>query len=149
MLYSYNLRLNESSNLRFGSQAALVQRDALQSNLLMGDQVDVFSSSVSPSSIDNLPGIDPFRYLDFSFGLLYQHENFWVGTSAHHLNRPNMSFYRENGRDHLPIKYNVHAGIQIELYPERSGFANREQSYLNFTANYKNQGPFQQLDLSS
>jgi len=149
LLYSYNLQLNESGNIRFGSQAALVQRDALLSNLLMGDQVDVFSSTVSPSSIDHLPGIDPFRYLDFSFGLLYQHENFWVGTSAHHLNRPNMSFYRENGSDHLPVKYNVHAGIQIELVSGGSVFANREQSYLNLTANYKNQGPFQQLDLSS
>ncbi|HSJ69242.1 MAG TPA: PorP/SprF family type IX secretion system membrane protein [Anditalea sp.] len=148
LLYSYNLHLSNSSNIRFGAQTAIVQRDALLSSLLMGDQVDVFSSTVSPSSIDNLPDMDPFRYVDFSIGMLYQHKSFWFGTSAHHLNRPNMSFYRGSGADNLPIKYNVHAGVQIEMSPGRSPFAAQGQNYFNLVANYKNQGPFQQLDLS-
>src|SRR5690606_5705016 len=55
LFYAYKLRLADTWNFRFGGQASLVQRDAKLDNLIFGDQVDLFSRSVIPSTLDLVP----------------------------------------------------------------------------------------------
>ncbi|WP_143961181.1 PorP/SprF family type IX secretion system membrane protein [Litoribacter populi] len=142
-LYSYNLSLSESVDLRFGSQASYVRRNVMLDELLFGDQVDLINRSIAANSGDVQPGRDSYGYVDLSFGGLLSGENFWMGLSAHHLNRPSLSFYPDLEGGKLPIKYSVHTGLNFPLSPSYG--SSTENSFL-LLANYKQQGTFMQLD---
>jgi type IX secretion system PorP/SprF family membrane protein len=86
-----------------------------------------------------------------SLGGLFFTEDFWMGISAHHVNRPNQSFLDE-GISNLPIKYSIHSGYRISLGqgPMRRDFTHTfKQRYITPTINYKRQGPFEQLDVGA
>jgi type IX secretion system PorP/SprF family membrane protein len=146
--YAYNLRLTEDAQLRFGGQAAVVRRHAAMDHLLLSDQIDVFSRTISPVTRDDIPDFEPYSYLDLGFGMLLTGERHWIGSSAYHLNRPNLSFYAPHFGDRLPVKYNFHGGYVIPLNAARTVFEEDGPDLVFFAGNYKQQGPFRQLDLS-
>ena len=146
LFYSYKLRLSETWAFRFGGQASLVQRNATLDNLIFGDQIDLFSRSISPTTIDQIPEFDPYSYLDLGFGALVTGESFWLGAAAHHINQPNLSFYPNNEIDYLPVKWGMHGGLTIPLgsgYYWDTDYDNQASMLLS----YKKQGPFQQFDV--
>lgn len=148
VFYAYNLHLTENSHLRFGGQAAVVRRHAGMDHLLLSDQIDVFSRTISRVTRDDLPDFEPYSYLDLGFGMLLTGEHYWLGSSAYHINRPNLSFYTSHLGDRLPVKYNFHGGYVIPFNSGRTVFEEDSPNLFFFAANYKQQGPFRQLDLS-
>jgi type IX secretion system PorP/SprF family membrane protein len=148
IFYAYNLKLAESLNFRFGTQLGFFRRSAALDNLLFGDQIDLFSKSINPASIDNIPNFEPSSYLDFSFGTLMNGENFWVGASAHHINRPNLSFFPDNEFGFINIKWSLHGAYTIPL-GSSDYFGSIYDNQVTFMVNYKNQGPFRQFDIGS
>lgn len=145
--YAYNLKLGVESSLRFGGQFSYVMRNVALDHLVFGDQINLFDRSIAPSSLDALALQEPVNYVDFSFGSLYANEKFWLGASAHHVSRPNYTFMRDDNENRLPVKWSVHGGYMIDLYARdtRSGLLD---NFLILSANYKQQGPFKQLDLN-
>jgi type IX secretion system PorP/SprF family membrane protein len=146
-LYSYNLQVAESWNFRFGGQGAWVRRSAKLDNLLFGDQVDLFNRTVNQNSIDQIPDFEPNGYLDFSFGALVNNDMMWLGASAHHINQPNLSFFPDNEAGVLPMKWSVHGGVNFPLGAS-DYFGSKFDNQISILANYKQQGPFQQLDMA-
>jgi type IX secretion system PorP/SprF family membrane protein len=146
LFYSYKLQLADAWAFCFGGQASLVQRNATLDNLIFGDQIDLFSRSVTPTTIDQIPEFDPYSYLDLGFGALVTGESFWLGAAAHHINQPNLSYYPNNEIDYLPVKWGMHGGVNIPVgsgYYWDSDFDNQ----ASFLLSYKKQGPFQQFDI--
>lgn len=148
LFYSYNLQIAESWNFRMGTQVSLVQRSADLDNLIFGDQVDLFNRTITSGTIDNAPDFDPYSYLDISFGALLNNENFWVGSSFHHVNQPNISFYPDDEFGYLPVKWSVHGGVNFPLGANQY-FGSKFDNQASFLVNYKKQGPFQQFDFGT
>lgn len=148
-LYSYRLDLGGSHLLNFGGQITYVSRNARFEDLVFGSQIDIDRGTVDGSS-SVLPLRDSqHRYADVSFGILWNSRNMWLGVSAHHLTRPNLSYINDVGND-LAIKYGVHGGVRIDL---SGGFINDyfnntlQERALFFAFNYKKQDSFNQLDV--
>lgn len=146
--YSYNLQLAENWSFRMGTQAAIVRRSAALDNLVFGDQVDLFSRTINPNTMDNIPDFDPYSYLDISFGGLLTGESFWLGSAFHHVNEPNLSFYPDDQQGHLPIKWSIHGGWNFPLGAS-SYFGSKFDNMASVMANYKKQGAFQQIDIGT
>lgn len=148
LLYSYNLNVSDYASIRMGTQITYARRSGNLENLIYGDQIDVFNRSINPNSIDNLNQLDPFGYLDLGFGVMYANPDFWFGISGHHLNNPKMQNSTYSEFEFLPIKYGVQVGWQKEL-GSAGYWSNDRERYFSVMANFKTQGVFSQLDLST
>jgi len=146
--YSYNLQLAESWNFRMGTQVSWVRRSAALDNLIFGDQVDLFNRTINSGTIDNVPEIEPYSYLDIGFGALLNNQNFWLGSSFHHINEPGLSFFPDDEIGFLPIKWSVHGGWNFPLGANQY-FGSKFDNMASVMVNYKKQGPFQQFDIGS
>jgi type IX secretion system PorP/SprF family membrane protein len=149
LFYAYQLPLSSSWTFRAGAQAGYFFRDLDYSKLVFGDMI-LPDGTIVPGAED-LNSDWNINFLDISFGGLLYNSKFWFGFSGHHLNRPNLSFFRDNdGTDRLPIKYSVHAGYRLNLRPGTSGqfIGGRGQRSIDLypAINYKAQGEFMQFD---
>lgn len=155
MQYSYNLKLAEPKgkygrhvDLKFGGQASYVMRNAALDHLVFGDQINLFDRTIAPVTLDALPLQEPVNYFDVSFGTLLVTDDFWLGGSAHHVTKPQISFFGDDADSQLPVKWSVHGGYMFNLYSWNTA-SNLPDNYLTISANYKQQGPFKQVDLHS
>ena len=139
--YAYVARLNRHSALRMGARMAYTQRAYDPSNMLFADQV---IRDNAPTSIE--PGLlERASYFDASFGALYHNEQFWLGASTSHLNRPQQTLM-VGGDTRLPVRTSVNTGYKfaIDGKPFR-----KAESFVTFAAYYKSQGKWDQLDLGT
>lgn len=146
--YAYKLKVTDTWSFRLGGQTSLVQRNATLDHLIFGDQVDLFSRTINPATIDQVPEFEPYNYLDVGFGALVNNESFWLGLAAQHVNQPNLSFYPDDEFNYLPVKWGLHGGVNFPLGATGywgSDFDNQASVLLS----YKKQGPFQQFDIGS
>lgn len=140
--YAYHANLNERTLLSMGIQGTGVFRSLDYSHLTYGDQLGQFlvngtlGNTFDPTA---LSFVNRTTYLDLSAGLLLNHSNYWLGISAHHLNRPNQSLIRSSD-DLISPKYALMAGLSLPLSEGKS---------LKPALYIKNQGAFSQLDLGS
>lgn len=146
-LYSYKLNISEYGSIRMGTQVTYARRSGSLENLIFGDQIDVFNRRVNPNTIDYLEQMEPFGYLDLGFGLLYTNSNFWIGTSAYHLNKPKMTPNNSERNDFLFLKYGFQAGWTKDL-PPSDYWGYDSERFFTIMLNYKTQGVFSQLDFS-
>ncbi|WP_215225316.1 PorP/SprF family type IX secretion system membrane protein [Echinicola shivajiensis] len=144
--YSYRLQLGAESYLRMGGQVSYMSRDAYFGNLVFGSQLDVNSDQIIGPSGENLGNDIKHRFADYSFGLLYNNKNAWLGISGHHLTTPNTSFL-EDQLSELPMKLSAHGGVKVDLLG--AGMNTFNDRSITFAFNYKTQGQFQQLDLGT
>ncbi len=149
--YSYRARLGFKSFLRIGGQVSYMDRDAYFGNMIFGSQIDDQTGAIGGYSGENLAQDIRHQFVDYSFGMMIHNENVWFGASAHHVTQPNIS-YIDGEISQLPLKVSAHGGIKLDLsggtstafYNEKSGTRD-----ITFAFNYKNQGPFNQLDLGT
>lgn len=144
--YSYNLTIYDDVSLRFGGQVSYIMRNAALDNLVFGDQVNLFDRSIAPVTMDDLPLQDPVNYFDFSFGSLLITDDFWLGASAHHVTRPQYSFFQDDPIHRLPVRWSVHGGYVFDMNFSDNR-SNLPENFFSLSANYKQQGTFRQLDL--
>lgn len=139
LLYSYKVRLTDglvfSPGLYFGYGVNGLDR----SRLRLGDGLEFDGVSLDPE----LAKIGNKSYFDFNSGFLLYSRTLWLGASFAHMNRPNLSILNDVSR--LPMRTTVHAGARLEL-GAGPGMGGR-MSYLTPSFIYRNQGPFNQLDL--
>ena len=149
--YAYQFQVSESSFVRLGLQGSYVNRNINYFGLTFGDQYTnqgFITGSVSPDA-GLLGGSPRNKYLDFSTGGLFYSDWFWVGASAHHINRPNQDFV-VSANDRLPMKGSIHAGLRIPL-AGYTGLADEQDREISFSPviMYKFQGKYDQLDLGA
>ncbi|MBK6362310.1 MAG: PorP/SprF family type IX secretion system membrane protein [Saprospiraceae bacterium] len=108
----------KASYLVIGADGALTQRSISEEDLRWPSQIASPGSGVGePIANQN------FLYADLAAGLLWfsvidDYTNWYVGAAIHHLNRPNVSFFRSNGGSEtaeLSSRFTVHAGLQYPL----------------------------------
>jgi len=134
-IYSFYVPFR-SWQMRLGVQAGVGNRYLNSESLVFTSQVldnepDVFEGGASASK----------TYFDVGGGVLFFNQNFWIGASFHHLNRPNYSLYKSTISD-LPIKMSVQMGANWQIRtPTGSIFV--LPAFL-----YKQQGAAQQFEAS-
>ena len=149
--YAYRLRLGFRSFLRVGGQVSFVDRDAYFGDLVFGSQIDGATGAIGDFSGENLGEGARHQFMDYGFGMLYHNENVWFGISGHHLTQPNISFL-DGANSTLPLKVSAHGGVKFDLSGGSSSqFMNQKTGSKDLTLafNYKNQGPFSQLDMGA
>jgi type IX secretion system PorP/SprF family membrane protein len=146
--YSYRLQLSENLFFQPGFQLSYVLRDANFFNLTFGDQYTNSGRIPGQQTLEPLTG-EYRSYVDFSSGGLLYTDRFFVGVSAHHMNRPNQSLTGDVSR--LPMKTTLHAGYKIPLDESTArGLAedvNSPERSITPAVLYKMQGKFDQLDV--
>ncbi len=150
--YAYQFQVSESSFVRLGVQGGYVNRNVNYFGLTFGDQFSsqgLISNTTSDALISALSNSPNNRYVDFSTGGLFYSDWFWVGASAHHLSRPDQSFFTPNS-SRLPIKGSLQAGLRIPL-SGFTGYGDEMDREISFSPviNYKFQGKYDQLDLGA
>lgn len=138
LLYSYELRITRKWSGRVGFQAAQTIRDINFFDLTFGDQLARGGVSTSVE----VPQQEKVSFLDFSSGVLFYSQKYWLGFSSHHMNQPNQSLTAEESI--LPVKYSVHAGAKL---PIRSGSKKSASQSISPAIQYKNQSKFDQVDV--
>jgi type IX secretion system PorP/SprF family membrane protein len=150
--YAYELELSENYRLRAGMDLSYVMRDFNFFNLTFGDQFD--GQGFSGTTQEQLDS-DRLNYFNVSTGFLLYSDKYFIGLSAHNMNRPNQDILETQNQvvanSRLPIRYDLQLGAKIPLDRNqdwrdqyRPGY--REKS-ITPTLLYKRQGTFEQLDL--
>ncbi len=151
LTYSYRMRLGFRSFLRVGGQASYMDRDAYFGDMIFGSQIDDQTGAIGDFSGENLGDDIRHQFMDYSFGLMFNNENMWFGLSAHHVTQPNISFI-DGEISELPMKVSAHGGYRFDLGSSTgASFLNKRENVREMTLafNYKNQGPFSQLDMGA
>lgn len=93
--YSYQFQVSEESFVRLGLQGSYVNRNINYFGLTTGDQFTDrgFITGSVTGDPTLLAGSPKNKYLDFSTGGLFYSDWFWIGASAHHINRPDQGFF--------------------------------------------------------
>lgn len=142
---SYSKRMagyrKKASYLVIGADAALTQRSISEEDLRWPSQIANPNNPGPGESITN----QQFLYADLAAGLLWfsvidNYTNWYFGAAIHHLNRPNVSFFRSSGASEtaeLSSRFTIHAGLQYPLQ--------KRISILPFGV-FMAQGPHRQLN---
>ena len=146
--YAYRVTLNENWFFRPAIEIGFGTKSFGFSNLLLGDQINIGSGIINPTTIDPTLLNDRFNFFDFTAGMVVNNENSWFGLSLKHLNKPNISFVADKN---IPLNMFLSASAGYEFlvvdYLDVAFFPYETKFLL--TANYMNQGEYNRLDLGS
>jgi type IX secretion system PorP/SprF family membrane protein len=141
--YSYLAPVSKMLNFRLGLQGTYVSRSLDYSRLFFEDQF-TGTTLTSGRTNDPIANYTNVHYADFSAGALaFGEETYWLGFSAHHLNRPNQGFYQDS---RLPTKFSVHGGYNFYI-KNKPGQSREDALRVIPTFMYKGQDKFDQLDV--
>lgn len=142
-MYSYELHIGSKLAIRPGIQASYVARTLNYANLIYPDQYD--DDGYAGQTQDDQSVAPVIQYLDLSSGMIMYSDRFWVGYSAHHMNRPNQSFIQNSSR--LPMKSAIVGGYKIFIRKANERY-NKNFQEVSFTptVHYKLQGKSDQFD---
>lgn len=143
-MYSYNLQLNKDWGWRTGLQIGFGNRTLDYFKLVFGDQLSEIGYTGSPTQEQGLENLN-IHYADVGLGTMLYADDFWMGVSVYHLNRPNQSIINELER--LSPKYSVQMGYKLVRYRITEKNRGTYQASLTPALYYSRQGRFQQLDL--
>jgi type IX secretion system PorP/SprF family membrane protein len=149
--YAYQLKLSDRFTYRHGLQVSYSQRSGGYAALTFGTQFNPNTQTFTNPSGEVLGGGTRI-YPDISTGGLFYDRNLFFAYSVHHLTQPNQSV-TPGVRSVLPLKIEFQLGYKIRLAPKptygRARDPKDEDLERSFTPVllYKQQGPFNQLDL--
>lgn len=111
-IYSYLLKINENSAIRFALSGSLIKNQLDASSLVFPDMIDPNSGLVGTHDTSYDPVITTKDDFDVSLGMLAHTGNYTFGFSAQHLTKPSISFteYSE-----IPYKFVAHFGAEFPI----------------------------------
>ncbi len=144
--YSYDLKVSNQINIRFGAKGAYYQEKLNWDKFVFASQIDPTNGDIDPNSGESAPPNDNISVVDFAAGLVMNYSDiFFIGVAADHLTQPSMSFY-DNNDSKLPMKITVNAGASINA--SRGGFGGAYGDDIIIQPNilYMQQDNFHQLN---
>lgn len=141
--YSYELPISQSLTFRSGLQLGAVSRNINYATLVYPDQYN--DQGYVGATNDDVQGQQKVLYADISSGGILYSDRFWLGISAHHLNRPNQSFM--NGVSRLPAKFDFVTGYRFFVRTGSNHYRNENNMIIIPTVHYKFQGKSDQIDI--
>lgn len=143
--YVHRVNLNGGWFFRPAVEVGFGLKDVRFNSLTLADQININTGVINPVSVDPFSGnTENVRFFDISSGFVFEKEEFndityWFGISAKHLNRPNISFLRDQNVP-LDIFYSIHGNFRFPFMNDYS---------IMMTANYMQQGEYNRLDVGT
>jgi len=144
--YSYNLKISDQINIRFGAKGAYYQEKLNWNKFIFADQINSTTGEIDGNSAEQPPSKDNISVVDFAAGIVLNHsDRFFAGISVDHLTQPSLSFYN-NSNSKLPMKITINAGALINA--SRGGLGNVHNGDILIQPNilYMQQDYFHQLN---
>jgi len=141
--YAYQFSISEEWNASPSISFGYGSKDFGFQNLLLEDQINIFSGIINNTSIDPIELNESVRFVDFSASVLFNNENSWVGLTFKHLNKPNISM-QFDGQDNLEMFMSLHGSVYIPT----GGYRNNDNK-LFVLANAMQQGAYNRFDLGA
>jgi type IX secretion system PorP/SprF family membrane protein len=129
--FSYSKKMSgtrqKSSYLVIGADAGITQRRISEKDLLWPSQIN--NKGIIPGAAGEIIEDNDFLYPDISGGILYfanlsKENNYYFGAALHHLNQPNVSFFRSTGASNnvapLYSRLTLHGGAEYAFRPKMS-----------------------------
>ncbi|MBC7643239.1 MAG: PorP/SprF family type IX secretion system membrane protein [Flavobacterium sp.] len=145
--YAYKVQLTDNWTFRPAISFGYGNKSFGFQDVVLADQININNNTISTKSIDPLILNDNIKFFDFSAGMLFNTDKFWVGGSLKHLNKPDISFMSQGN---LPLEMFASATASYEFV--LSDLFNLPLAYdtkLLLTSNYMHQGEFSRLDFGS
>lgn len=143
-VYSYHLKITEKLRMNAALQAGYFQYRLNWENLIFEDMI-VPGTGEIVSGNETQPAKLKVGDVDFSTGIALGYDGrFYLGTAAHHITNPDLSFYTGN-ISRLATRFTIHAGAIFSMRQELPG---RENDKFSLSPNivYMQQGDFHQLN---
>ncbi len=145
--FAYHVKLANDWYFRPGIEVGFGTKSFNFSNLVLADQININSGTISSSSSDPfaLNANNNVSFFDFSTGFVFDKKNtrndtdLWFGASIKHLNRPNISFV-DNNNVPLDIFYSVHGSYKFPYF---------DRNDMLLSLNYMQQGEYNRMDLGA
>ena len=143
--YAYQFSITDDWNVRPSISVGYGSKNFGFQNLVLEDQINIFSGIINANSIDPISLNESVRFIDFSTSVLFNSENSWVGITLKHLNKPNISMELD-GQESLEMFFSIHASLYLPFGKYRN-YRNSNKLYL--LANAMQQGPYNRFDLGT
>jgi len=143
--YSYHLKLSENWTFFPGISLGYGFKQFNFSNLILGDQIDIYTGTILIGSNDPYLNNDKVHFFDLSAGGILYGENTWFGFSLKHLTKPDIAFTESESLS-LEMFLSIHGGYKWIINP--SNFF-PEDSFLFVNFNYINQGIYNRFDFGT
>ncbi len=130
-MYSYHLQVTSETDLHFGLQASYLRNDIRWNHL-------EFAVDEPPPNDSNWK-----HNVDFATGVMLFSDRLYGGFAAHHVNRPDISVYKNVEDDvtsRLEIKYTGHMGMYFK--PWQNGVSGGYEYFISPNLIYQSQGDF-------
>lgn len=137
--YSYRFTVRKLSEIRTGLSISYNMKSLSFNKLTFNDQL-VTGSGVSIDA----GTYQPKNYVDINAGALFNSEKYWLGVSAKHLNRPNVSLIGQ--QELLPILLGVHGGYRY-IIESKGSTKTGLRKYVAASFNYRHQLKYDQFDV--
>ena len=146
--YAYKVRLSHNWYFRPGLEVGYGYKSFGFENLLLQDQINIRSGTINSSSVDPSILNNKVHFLDVSAGMVFNKEDFWVGLSIKHLNRPNISF---SEGENLPLEtfFSLSTGYEFLIADYIDVLLFPYVTKLLVTSNYMQQGRYNRLDIGA
>jgi type IX secretion system PorP/SprF family membrane protein len=139
--YAYEVNITDTWYFRPSISIGVGTKNFGFQNILLEDQINIFSGLISTTSIDPAILEDNIRFFDYSASILFMKERSWIGASIRHLNKPNISLlYNENTA--LDMFMSIHGLLELPILRDYN-------SHFFLTANAMKQGEYNRLDFGS
>lgn len=138
--YAYRARITRHVSFKPGIQIGVANRSLDFTQLVFNDQLQKGGGT---SSAESDYANSSKYYMDINAGGIVYTRDFWVGMAMHHLNSPDIALLGQ-GSSKLPMRFSLHGGYKYVLLKDNR---KRMKAELTFAANYKHQGPRDQLDI--
>lgn len=143
--YAYQFAINDEWNVRPSLSVGYGSKDFGFQNLLLEDQINIFTGIINVNSIDPVNLNDSVRFIDFGASVLFNNENSWIGFTLKHLNKPNISM-DVNGQENLEMFMSLHSSLYIPFGKYRNY---RNSNKLFLLTNAMHQGSYSRLDIGA
>jgi len=111
-IYSYLVKINKESGIRFALGAGMVQNAIDLSELHFPDMIDPIYGPVYEHDASEDPGVRRKIAYEFSSGMMAFFGKYHFGASVKHIGHPALAFSDES---EVPMKYAIHAGAEFPI----------------------------------
>ena len=144
--YSYNLKVSDQINIRFGAKGAYYQEKLDWNKFIWASQIDPTTGYNPDLQGENPPAKDNISVVDFAAGLIMNYtDKFFVGLAVDHLTQPSLSFY-DDSDSKLPMKITINAGATLNASKGEFGNAVGGDILIQPNILYMQQENFHQLN---
>jgi type IX secretion system PorP/SprF family membrane protein len=144
--YAYKVQLTDEWVFHPSLSVGYANRVFNSNNISFEDQIDILNGVVNQNTLEPSVVNEKINYFDFSTGMLLNNEDFFIGTSLKHLNKPNVSVL-SNGNAPLDMFFSVNLGYQFTIADYVDIISFPFETKLRLTSNYIKQGSFRRIDL--